>query len=30
MAGLRAYFRHYCPGCTRRMIAIINNTLEKN
>jgi hypothetical protein len=20
---LRAYFRHYCPGCTKRMVATI-------
>jgi hypothetical protein len=24
---IRAYFRHYCPGCTKRMIAIINGPL---
>ena len=21
----RAYFRHFCPGCTKRLIAIINS-----
>ena len=27
---VRAYFRHYCPGCTKRMLEIINNPLERH
>jgi hypothetical protein len=26
---IRAYWRHYCPGCTKRMLEIINNPLER-
>jgi hypothetical protein len=24
---MRGYFRHYCPGCTKRMLAIITSPL---
>ena len=26
---IRAYFRHYCPGCTRCIVEIINNPLPQ-
>jgi hypothetical protein len=26
---MRAYHRHYCPGCTKRMLEIINNSLPQ-
>ena len=26
---IRAYFRHYCPSCTRRMLELINNPFLK-
>jgi hypothetical protein len=26
---IRACFRHYCPGCTKRVLAIINSPLPQ-